>query len=175
MLNPINGQLLTVGDTVVAQLQGDPQIILSLAGNFTGATVIIEATPLGQAAGTWLPYAEVRVDTGYVMTSGQIGPISNPGLGSGLTLRADGGAIAAIRIRLLAIGAGAVTGGIAGVPFPYSSSVQIVTGTVAVSGDFMKNLLDTLLRLREPSLGMSLEPLTLDLANRPSPLDLVVH
>lgn len=131
---PINGQLVTPGDTVVApSLGGDPQVVLSLAGNFSGATFIVEAVPQGQGAGTWIPIAEVRTDTGQLV-SGQIGPINGGGAGGGITLRADGGPYFAMRIRLIALGSGAITAGIATLPFPFASSIMAITGTVVVTG-----------------------------------------
>lgn len=167
-INPVNAQLVNANDTVTANLQGDPQVILSVAGTFTGAIFVVEATPLGQPAGTWVPVSEVRVDTGAV--AGQIGPLSGGGLGSGLTMRADGGGYSAMRIRLVnAVGSGAVTGGIATVPFPYSASIQVVTGTVNVSGDLLKQVFAMLQAMNEP-LGMNKMPLSLDLTNRPDPL-----
>lgn len=141
MLSPVNGLMSVPGDPVQgivgATLQGDPQLLLSLSGTFQNAFVIVEATPLGQPVGTWQPYSEVRIDTGYVIQQAVIGPVSNPGFGSGITLRADGSAISAIRLRLLSIGQGAVSGGIAGVPFPFSSVVQVITGTVNLAGQTM--------------------------------------
>jgi hypothetical protein len=166
VINPVNGLLVNPGDTVSATLQGDPQLILSMSGAFAGATVAVEYTPLGQAVTTWLPYAEVRVDTGFVVQSGLIGPVSNSGFGSGITLRADGTGVAAIRLRLVSpLGSGAVTGGIASVPFPFSANVQVVTGTVNVSGDYLQQMDHHLQQLNEP-LGMNKLPMTLNLPLR---------
>jgi hypothetical protein len=182
---PVTGQLAApfnaatgyIGDTVTAQPGGDGTVLLSLAGIFTSATVQIEAIPFGQTQ--YVPVLELRSDTGGVTQNGIVGPVTGAGLGSGLTLTANGGAISSIRIRLLSIGSGAITGGIATAPFPFSSAFTYVTGNVSLSGSVMAQLEAEIRILREPSLGMSLQPqfgpLVLDLANRPSPFDLVPH
>ncbi len=163
-INPVNAQLVNVGDVVTAVLQGDPQVILSLSGTFTGAVFQIEGVPQGQTQ--FIPVAEVRSDTGGLQAGGVIGPLNGAGLGSGLTMRADGGALNQIRIRLTAIGTGAVTGGIATVPFPFASPVQTVAGTVAVNGDYLQQIFERLDALNSP-LGMNKYPLTLNLPLRP--------
>lgn len=130
-INPVNAQLVNPGDSLTAVLNGDPQVILSLAGTFQNGVFAISAMPWGQQQ--FIPVGEVRGDTG-TFTAGTVGPLTGSGSGSGLTLRADGGPYSQFKITLVSIGGGACTAGIATVPFPYSSNVTVVTGTVSISG-----------------------------------------
>lgn len=131
-INPVLGPLQNVGDTVTALLTGDPTALLSLSGSFTNGVFIVEGSSIANP-GAWATLPDVQLFNGQY-SAGQFGPLSNPGAGAGILLRADVGGMSQVRIRLISMGSGLANGGVATIPFPYSSAVQVVTGIVGVSG-----------------------------------------
>ncbi len=134
-ITPVSGQLVNAGDALATPLQGDPQILIALAGTYTAATVVCETLAAGSPQ--WQALSVTRTDTGAVL-AGTVGPLTGTGGGTGLVLRADGagtaGAFTAVRVRLsVAPSPGQVTAEIATLPFPYQVGPQAVSGTVTAA------------------------------------------
>jgi hypothetical protein len=123
---PVSKTLQNVDDTLQLQLglvgYGQPQditAVVSLTGTFTLAVVAIEGVPIGQSLSSVpIPLAEINIGTGNPQGS-PVGPFtSTGGPGSGNAFVISCGIYSLIQVRLVSIGGGAITCGIASATFP---------------------------------------------------------
>jgi hypothetical protein len=123
---PVSKTLQTAGDTAQLALgytgvgnPPDQTVVVSLTGTFTNAVVAIEGIPLGQASTSVpMPISEVSTLTGSTVSS-PVGPLTSSGnAGSGFSFTVNAMLFSVVQIRLVSIGSGAITSGIASQTFP---------------------------------------------------------
>jgi hypothetical protein len=118
----------------------DQIAIVSLTGTFTAATVAIEAVPQGLpisltttpiaplSANSWIATTDISVVNGQPVSS-PVGPLTSAGgVGSGFSFTFNCGQFQLIQLRLVSIGSGAITGGIATGSFPGGSATNLLIG-----------------------------------------------
>lgn len=134
MMNPVSGSLNAAGDTVVAQLAGDPGVLCTIqGGTWQSATIVVEVLPLVPAGvvATWSPFAEVDLGSDVVVAGGVVVLTG----GNQRSFSVPTGGVSAVRIRAVnPVVGGPVVGVIGPNPFPGpgGSGVQLVAGTVGI-------------------------------------------
>lgn len=130
MAQPVTALLQSAGQTLELALDGEPQVLFWISGDYTAFSFVFEG--LASGGTEYETLSAVRTDTGTAVSSALT--LSGVGRGAGVTLRASGTDLAAARIRVSAIGSGSASAGIVPIGVPLLSPHQSVTGTVALSG-----------------------------------------